>query len=169
MLPGSIRASGRHQTTLTIEYLDEHLDAIPALAQWHEAEWAKLTPGLSLPDRMRTFRARAGRNQVPTALVGVVDGQVVGLACLVAADIDSHAHLTPWLASVLVAPAWRGRRIGSALAERAAVEARTLGVAQLFLFTFDKQRMYSRLGWTHVEPAVYAGAPGTVMVRDLAA
>jgi hypothetical protein len=50
-----------------------------------------------------------------------------------------------------------------------AAEATALSVQELFLFTFDKQALYSRLGWCHREPTVYAGRPGTVMVRGLAA
>ena len=152
----------------TLEYLDQHLAAIPSLAQWHQDEWRAITPDLSLADRIRGFEARARRGGVPTAVVALVDAKVVGLACLVAADIESHAHLTPWLASVLVAPPFRGRGIGSALAERVAAEATALSVQELFLFTFDKQALYSRLGWSHREPTVYAGRPGTVMVRGLA-
>jgi N-acetylglutamate synthase-like GNAT family acetyltransferase len=152
----------------TLEYLDQHLEAIPLLAQWHQHEWGAVTPDLSLADRIRGFHARARRGGVPTGVVAVVDSSVVGLACLVAADIESHAHLTPWLASVLVAPQFRGRGIGSALAERVAAEATALSVLELFLFTFDKQALYSRLGWSHLEPAVYAGRPGTVMIRRLA-
>lgn len=102
-------------------------------------------------------------------MVAVAEAQVVGLACLVAADIESHAHLTPWLATVLVAPHARRQGVGSALAERIASEAEALNVPDLFAFTFDKQALYTRLGWVHLEPAVYAGRPGSVMVRRLAA
>ena len=87
-----------------IEYLDQHIDAIPALARWHYVEWAAITPHLSIADRVAGFRARARRGVIPTAFVAVFGADVVGLACLVECDIESHQHLTPWLASVLVAP-----------------------------------------------------------------
>jgi GNAT superfamily N-acetyltransferase len=122
---------------ITIDYLDQHLEAIPVLAQWHHDEWSSITPDLTIDDRIQGFRARARRGGAPSAVVAVVDGHVAGLACLVAADIDSHAHLTPWLASVLVGPEHRGRGIGSRLAERIASEARALSVPELYLFTFD--------------------------------
>lgn len=153
----------------TLEYLDQHLDAIPALARWHHDEWHTITPDLRIADRIRAFETRARRGGVPTAVVAVAESQVVGLACLVAADIESHDHLTPWLATLLVAPQVRGHGIGSALAERIASEARTLSAQELFLFTFDKQALYARLGWAHLEAAVYAGRPGSVMMRRLAA
>ena len=153
----------------SIEYLDQHLEAITTLAQWHHAEWAHLSPAVSVEDRARRFRERAVRGGVPSAFCAVVEAQVVGVACLVAADLETHPQFTPWLASVLVAPEFRGRGVGSALSERVAEEAVLLGASELYLFTFDRQRLYSRLGWRHVEPIVYADIPGTIMVRGFAA
>ncbi len=86
------------------------------------------------------------------------------MACLVAYDVDSHRHLTPWLASVLVGPAHRGKGIGSALSRRTTEEAAALGAPRVYLFTFDKQSFYGRLGWSALERAEMAGVPGTVMV-----
>ena len=154
---------------LQIEYLDQHIDAIPDLARWHHAEWAAIIPHLSLADRVAGFRARARRGVIPTAFVAVLGADVVGLACLVECDIESHQHLTPWLASVLVAPEHRGRGIGSALCECTTEEAQLLGVEKLYLFTFNRQRLYGRLGWLALENTLYAGASGTIMVRTLAA
>jgi N-acetylglutamate synthase-like GNAT family acetyltransferase len=153
---------------LRIGYLDEHIGAIPTLAQWHHAEWFALTPHLSLADRIEEFTARARRGSIPTGFVALIDNRVVGMACLVECDIDSHCHLTPWLATVLVSPEHRHRGVGSALCVRAAHEARRLGVSSLYLFTFDKQSLYTRLDWSALEGATYAGRPGTVMVRRLA-
>jgi N-acetylglutamate synthase-like GNAT family acetyltransferase len=106
---------------------------------------------------------------IPTGFVALLGTDVVGLACLVESDIESHQHLTPWLASVLVSPDHRRRGIGSALSERATEEAWALRVPKLYLFTFNKERFYARLGWSTLENARYAGMPGTIMVRTLAA
>jgi predicted N-acetyltransferase YhbS len=153
---------------LRIGFLDEHIDAIPTLAQWHHAQWFALTPHLSLADRIAEFTARAQRGSIPTGFVALIDNRVVGMACLVECDIDSHCHLTPWLATVLVSPEHRRQGVGSALCVRAADEARRLGMPSLYLFTFDKQSLYTRLDWSALEDATYAGRPGTIMVRRLA-
>src|SRR5438128_217864 len=78
-----------------IEYLAEHVDAISTLARWHHDEWASTTPELTVADRAKRIRARARTGGVPTGFVAVVDHEVVGLACLVECDLESHAHLTP--------------------------------------------------------------------------
>jgi GNAT superfamily N-acetyltransferase len=152
---------------LTIAYLDEHLDAIPSLAAWHHDAWAAVTPHVSVADRISGFRARARRGSIPTGFVALADAVVVGMACLVESDVDSHRHLTPWLASVLVGPAYRGQGIGSALCRRATDEASAFGVSTLYLFTFDQEPFYARLGWTTFGRAEMAGRPGTIMARAL--
>jgi predicted N-acetyltransferase YhbS len=153
--------------TLQIAYLDEHVDAIPLLAAWHHQTWLAVTPGLSVADRIAGFEQRARRGSIPTGFVALIESAVVGMACLVGFDLDSHRHLTPWLSTVLVAPAHRGKGVGSALARRATEEAATLGVSTLYLFTFDKQPFYARLGWSRLEDAQLEGVPGTIMVRQL--
>ena len=102
-------------------------------------------------------------------LVALLDNLVVGMACLVECDIPSHCHLRPWLATVLVSPDHRRLGIGSALCVRATEEAQRLGAPNLYLFTFDKQRLYTRLGWSGLEDARYAGRSGTIMVKRVAA
>jgi GNAT superfamily N-acetyltransferase len=153
---------------LRIEYLDEHEACIPELARLHHAEWLSVTPHLSEADRIAGFKERARRGSIPTGFVGLLGDQVVGMSCLVACDIESHCHLTPWLATVLVVPEYRRQGIGSALSRRATEEAQRLGIPTLYLFTFDKQGFYTRLGWATLEEASYAGRRGSIMLRQLA-
>ena len=69
---------------------------------------------------------------------------------------------------MLVSPGHRRLGIGSALCVRATEEARLLGVSKLYLYTFDQQRLYTRLGWSALEDASYAGRMGTIMVQRFA-
>jgi len=105
--------------------------------------------------------------EVPTGFVAMLGEVVVGMACLVAHDMETRPELTPWLATVLVAPAHRGRGIGSALSERVVAEGRALAFSKLYLVTFDKSSFYARLGWKHFEQTQYLGLPATIMVRGL--
>ena len=123
---------------MTIEYLADHADAIPTLAQWHHDQWRTITPHLTVADRIAGFRSRTGRRQVPTAFVAVLDDIVVGMACLVAQDMETRPPLTPWLATVQVAPDYRGRGIRSALSERVVAEGRGLAFSTLYLVTLDR-------------------------------
>ena len=151
---------------ITIDYLDQHLEAIPGLAQWHHDEWSSITPDLTIDDRIQGFRARARRGGAPSAVVAVVDGHVAGLACLVAADIDSHAHLTPWLASVLVG--WSTGAVASVMVGGAnrirgprALGARALPVHLRQAIHVRAARLASRRGRRSREPVRCRHGPYT--------
>jgi GNAT superfamily N-acetyltransferase len=156
----------RRDLTVRIDYLADHLEAIPMLAEWHHAAWSSITPHLTVEDRVTGFRLRARRGGVPTGFVAVVQGAVVGLACLVNQDMETRQDLTPWLASVLVAAPHRRRGIGSALSDRVADEAFSQGFSRLYLLTFGSVTFYARLGWHVLEEAHYLGTSGTIMQRD---
>ena len=65
-------------------------------------------------------------------------------------DLDSHAHLTPWLASLYVDPAFRNKGIGKQLIAAAENAARDQGHSELYLYT-DKPDYYRAAGWQHHE------------------
>jgi GNAT superfamily N-acetyltransferase len=154
---------------MKLAYLADHAAAIPQLAQWHHDHWSSVTPHLTLSARIAGFRSRAGRLAVPTSFVALVDDMVVGMACLVAHDMETRPELKPWLATVLVSPEYRNRGIGSALAERVVDEARVLGYARLYLVTFDRTHLYWRLGWRAYEETEYLGLAATIMSRQTGA
>ncbi len=81
----------------------------------------------------------------------LVDEAPVGVASLVAHDLDSRPELTPWLAGVFVVPEARGR--GHAAHLIAAVEAagRAAAIPSLWLYTHSAERIYARVGWRTVE------------------
>ena len=73
--------------------------------------------------------------------------------------------LTPWIASIFVKPEARGRGIGSQLVTFAEAEGQRRGYALLYLMTPNKQRMYTRLGWSTIEEVEYRGEHVTVMKK----
>jgi predicted N-acetyltransferase YhbS len=151
-----------------IDHLANHVDAIPTLARWHHDQWAHMAPpGRTLDDRVTEFRRRATRGRVPTGFVALMNDDVVGMACLIESDLDSHDHLTPWLAGVLTSPSHRRQGIASALCRRVDEEARALGFTRAYLFTLDKQNLYGRLGWTTMEHSHWRGHAITIMTIDL--
>ena len=77
------------------------------------------------------------------------DDVPVGTASLVANDLPSRPDLTPWLASVLVRPQFRGRGYSAPLVrhvEGAAAASATV----LWLYTWSAEQVYARLGWERV-------------------
>src|SRR5438445_8930619 len=95
--------------------------------------------------RIAGFTSRMRWLELPIGFVAVLDEAVVSAACPVTHDMETRPTLTPWLATVLVAPEYRGRGFGSALSERVIAEGRVLGFPKLYLVTFDKIGFYARL------------------------
>lgn len=146
-----------------VEYLADHAAVIPTLARWHHEEWSYLNPGRPLEDRISQLQAQTRPKQVPTAFVALSEGTLVGSASLVGHDMDTRMELTPWLASVYVAPEHRRHGYGSALVRRVVEEAETLGIKTLYLFTPDRETFYSRMGWQVLDRTDYRGHSIVIM------
>jgi predicted N-acetyltransferase YhbS len=140
---------------------------IPQLAAWHHEQWSYLNPGQTLDHRIDHMRGHLEPAQLPRTFIAIAEhGLPMGSASLVAHDMDTHPELTPWLASVFVAPIHRHKGIGAALVRHAMHAASQAGIATLWLFTPDQERLYGRLGWSTVAREPYHGAEVTIMRID---
>lgn len=142
---------------LTYGYLADHSGWGDVLARWHHAEWGALMPYWSEADARAEFASHTERHAVPTTLVALRDGVLVGSVSLVARDFEEWSHLTPWLASLYVTPAARGRGLGRELVRRAVAEAALLGVDRLHVIAAESESFYTRLGWSLMERVTLHG------------
>jgi GNAT superfamily N-acetyltransferase len=149
-----------------IESLADHPALIPTLAAWHHAQWSYLDVGVSVAQRAAALRTHR-RNAVPMTVVALSGETLLGSASLIAHDMDTRMDLSPWLASVYVAPSCRGHGIGSALVHEIVDSATDLGFLALYLFTPDRARFYERLGWHVLEHLVYRGYAQVLMSISL--
>ncbi len=92
--------------------------------------------------------------------------QVIGMASIVESDLSTHPDLSPWMASVYVDAAHRGRGVGSCVVRAIMDEAKTLGIERLYLITHDQMSFYRRLGWQTMESVHYRGEVVTIMFYD---
>ena len=153
---------------MQIDYLADHQNFIPTLAQWHHREWAYLRPGDSVEARITSLRGCCGHREIPTAVISFAESTLLGSAMLVAHDMDTRMDLSPWLAGVFVAPEKRRRGVGAALVQRVIDEATAIGVQRLYLYTPSTEQFYSRLGWSLVERTSYRGGEVAVMSYECA-
>jgi GNAT superfamily N-acetyltransferase len=77
------------------------------------------------------------------------DDLAVGTASLVTNDLPSRPNLTPWLASVLVRPQFRGRGYSAPLIKHVETVA-AMSATVLWLYTWSAELVYARLGWERV-------------------
>lgn len=117
----------------------------PALAALIHAEFWADVPGTS-PDSLAGRLAEATTtNTLPICRVAIQDGLPVGVANLIDYDDPNPRVGRPWLAGVVVVPAFRGGGLGSRLVRALLHDARRLGETEVFLGT-DGPRFYERLG-----------------------
>jgi GNAT superfamily N-acetyltransferase len=82
---------------------------------------------------------------VPVCRVAVSGTEVLGAVNLVDFDDPNPRLGSPWLAGLVVVPAWRGRGLGSSLVRVLLADVRRLGFPAVFLGT-DSPAFYLALG-----------------------
>lgn len=148
---------------MQIEYLCDHPEFVEELAELNFKEWGEFRPGDTLEARTERMRAACGKGAIPSVVVAIEKGTLLGGALLIDSDMKTRPELTPWLAGVYVKTEQRGRGVASQLVKRIVKEAAALGVPQLYLYTDAAQSLYTRLGWEVIEDVVYEDLPVTVM------
>jgi GNAT superfamily N-acetyltransferase len=149
-----------------IESIADHLDILEVLAQWHWEEWGHFDPDGSLATWTAGLRERTNRESIPTTYVALAGDELLGSVTLVEHDMTSRCDLSPWLAGLYVAPAFRGRGVGSALTRHAVRHAAAMGVPRLYLHTATAGGLYERLGWRSIANEWYEGELVAVMTIE---
>jgi GNAT superfamily N-acetyltransferase len=152
-------------SALSIEYLADHLGAVPVLAQWFSREWGDGSPGRSAAAYAAQLASGASRHLLPICLVGLLGDEPVATATLKFREIEFAREADFWVGWVCVREDVRGRGFGRALV--VAVEA--LAVARrdipVYLHTPSKESFYRRLGWQTIGSTTADGRPSTVMTK----
>jgi N-acetylglutamate synthase-like GNAT family acetyltransferase len=158
-------------TAVTVEYLADHRELIPAVARWYHMEWGHLRPGETVEDRAARVEQACGHCEIPTVFVSLADDELLGAASLIEHDVSTRPDLSPWLAGVFVAPEKRRRGVGTALVKRVLQEARALRIPRLYLYTTGSGALYFKLGWSVVERTLYRELWGDqeITIMELAA
>jgi N-acetylglutamate synthase-like GNAT family acetyltransferase len=82
-------------------------------------------------------------------------------------DLPDAAQWTPWIASMIVRPDFRGQGRGQHLLDAALQRGRDIGITKIHLWTEHREAWYSRLGWAIEEEREFRGVPITVMSFEL--
>jgi GNAT superfamily N-acetyltransferase len=112
---------------MLITDLGEHPSWIPTLARWHFEYWGPLTGSASLDAYVASLASAAQNRTVPSVLIAVAEGELLGSANLVGCDLPVGEALTPWLAQLFVEPTRRREGVGAALVRAVLHRARECG------------------------------------------
>ena len=152
---------------MEFHYLIDCPQFLPTVSAWHHEEWGYIRPGDTVEERQKRLKAECGHLEIPTTILALENGQPLGSVSLLEDDMDTHKHLSPWLASLFVVPQRRGHGIGGKLVTRLVEEARGLKIPRLYLYTPDAEKFYARLNWSVLERTNYAGKAAIIMAHEL--
>lgn len=154
---------------MIIESIADHLDLVETVGRWHWQEWGHADPDGSAESWVAGIARRVERDAIPTTYVALSDERaLLGSVSLVDCDMDTRAHLWPWLAGLYVRPDARGRGVGSALVQHAMQKVGNMGIDTLYLYTSTAESLYRRLGWRVIDRDQYEGDDVAVMSVQLA-
>ncbi len=150
---------------MRIEPIEHHRERISTLAAWHHAQWGHLYSHWTQGVAAAELEEHAGRAAgLPTTLLALEGGELLGSVSLVLEDApELQEQGSPWLASLYVVPAARGRGVGAALVRAAVAKAAAEGVEELFLFTPEHRDFYRRLGWRELARTALKGTAVDLM------
>ncbi|MGK7868617.1 GNAT family N-acetyltransferase [Falsiroseomonas sp. E2-1-a20] len=137
---------------------------LPEVAAWLHAEWWQGEPVAATEAYLRAATGPAA----PCALIAEDGGRPLGTATLDLEDLPSRRDLSPWLASVLVAPAHRRQGVATALVQDVLRRARQQGHRRIWLFTPDQAPFYAARGWAAAGTETYRARAVTLMSFALA-
>jgi N-acetylglutamate synthase-like GNAT family acetyltransferase len=148
-------------------YLADRPELIPELAGWFYNEWGRHNLDLSLKSIEEKLKGRLNREQVPLVLVHIQDGSAIATASIKIQEMETHPHYQHWLGSVYVMPEYRDQGIGTELIRYTVGEAKRLAVDELYLYTRNKEKFYTKLGWQSLETPIYHGRRVFIMKQEL--
>jgi GNAT superfamily N-acetyltransferase len=152
---------------IAVRSMAGHPEWIAASAVWWHRQWGGAM-GYTPEGAVEAITGLTVPGSGQAALIGLIDNRPAGSVFLVETDLETHTHLTPWLAGLFVLPEFRSHGLGQALLHALVNEAGALGYDRLYLYT-AVAGFYHRHGWQTLEAVDLHGQAHDVMVFSTAA
>lgn len=154
--------------SVEIDYLANHPEWLPQLAEWTYSEWGKYDSDNSLQATIKRYQDRLNKNCLPMMLVAYSNTKPLGCVSLKETEMTVRPQYTPWLGSMFVSPINRGKGIGSQLLERAITETKKLSISTLYLWTAFAEDFYLKHDSQTIERIRYLNQDAKIMALQLA-
>ncbi|TQV83292.1 GNAT family N-acetyltransferase [Denitrobaculum tricleocarpae] len=136
-------------SSIEIQPLASYPELVEICAAWNLNEFGA-SEDWGLEELTGALRGIIEKDSGELALIAHCDGLPAGFVLLIECDLESHSHLKPWLASLVVARPFQRRGIGRALVAAIEAAAARRGDKELFLYSSIPD-YYRPLGWHFLE------------------
>lgn len=152
---------------LTLSFLEPDEPLAVELAGRHAGEWAHLYTGWDAEAALRDFRGHRTDGSLPATLVLREEGEFAGSVSVVFGDCEARRDLDPWLASLHVMPAHRGRGYARCLVLAAVDLAARNNVEMLHVFTEGADDLFEKCGFVPLAEADLHGHAVRILRREI--
>ena len=142
---------------------------VDQLAELHAREWEHLYPDWNFSKARAEFLGEKADGSLPSTMVMHEGLELIGSVSVVFGDCPARPEWDPWLASLYVVEAWRGRGYGWELVQAASSLAVAAGVPRIFVFTESAENLFARCGFEILEQTILQGAPISILTKSLSA
>jgi RimJ/RimL family protein N-acetyltransferase len=141
---------------ISIEFLADHLEAIPTLAVWFRAQWPDYYANWSDKEMEQDFLSDTSRDRLPSRLVAFESGELVGTIILRESNPETLPGFEPELGGLYVVESHRGHGIGTELVRAGMKLALDQGYETVHATTVLAAGILERLGWEFVETVTHS-------------
>ena len=125
---------------------------LPVISAWFHDEWRDMYGDQTRNDIEQRLAGSLARDSIPTALVAVADGEVIGTVALRDQALAMLPN-SPVVTGLFVVPHYRRRGVAAQLLRAAENKAREIGLCKLYLFTQTPHAFYGAYGWSRYQEA----------------
>jgi GNAT superfamily N-acetyltransferase len=147
-------------------FLLNHAQFLPIIALWQYMEWGHLVENDSTERRMKELEGKLQTDRLPLSMIAFSGDRLFGAIDIVVHDLPTYHNLSPWLTNLFVEQSVRRKGVGSTLFRFAVTHAHQMGIRDIFLYTWDHESFYRKLGCILVEESEYFTRRISIMKID---
>ena len=141
------------QNVITIGFLMDFPETVPALAKWFRDQWPDYYADMSQEQLEQDFLEDASRDRLPIRLVAFESHELVGTIVL-REQTDAVPEFQPELGGLYVVESHRDHGIATELVRAGMKLALDQGYETVFATTIVAAGILERLGWEFVKTAI---------------
>lgn len=152
---------------LRVERLVNCREVLHELEGWFLKEWEPCYGPNGPGDAAGDLRASCNQRALPLTLVVFLGDELCATGALKAESIETHTHLGPWVAALLLKPMYRRLGIRGKLVEALEELAREMGFEQIHYGASVTDTYLERNGWERLERVTYLTGEGLIYRKTL--